>query len=47
MDEKEIKDLLEINEKYSRILDRLDELYEDGELDFDQYFYLVGGNYDG
>jgi len=47
MDEKEISVLLDINEKYSRILDRLDELYEDGELDFDQYFYLVGGSYEG
>jgi len=47
MNEEEIEKLMEVNEKYSRILDRLDELYEDGELEFDQYFYLVGGSYEG
>jgi len=47
MTEEEIEKLMEINEKYSRIIDRLDELFEEGELEFDQYFYLVGGSYDG
>lgn len=47
MTEKEIEDLMDINEKYSRMLDRVDELYEDGELEFEQYFYLVGGSYEG
>jgi len=47
MTEEEIEKLMETNEKYCRVIDRLDELFEDGELEFDQYFYLVGGSYDG
>ena len=47
MSEEEIEKLMEVNEKYCRIIDRLDELFEEGELEFDQYFYLVGGSYDG
>ena len=44
----EVSEKLQItNEKYSRMIDRLDELWENGELKFDQYFYLVGGKYDG
>jgi len=47
MSDEEIEKLMEVNEKYCRIIDRLDELFEEGELEFDQYFYLVGGSYDG
>lgn len=47
MSEEEIEKLARIKERYDSMIERLDELFDDGELGFDQYFYLVGGSYDG